>query len=59
MVKCKKNGEKANVDPENLEMRDVVAIEWCDVHAYERIEMCGIGELDNPETTCCWGAVVR
>ncbi len=36
MGKCKKNGKNANVDPENLEIGDVVAIEWYDVHAYKR-----------------------
>ncbi len=39
MGKSKKKERKANVDPENLEIEDVVAIEWYDVHAYERIEL--------------------
>ncbi len=38
MGKSKKKGKKANVDPEHLEIGDVVTIEWYDVHAYERIE---------------------
>lgn len=59
MGKCKKNGKKANIDPENLEIGDVVAIEWYDVHAYERIELSEIDELEEPEATRCWGAVVR
>ncbi len=59
MGKCKKNGKKANIDLENLEIGDVVAIEWYDVHAYERIELSEIDELEEPEATRCWGAVVR
>lgn len=38
---------------------DVVEIRWRDVHAYERMEMCEINELDEPEPTTCWGAIVR
>jgi hypothetical protein len=59
MVKRRKNEKKANVDPEQLEIGDVVAIEWYDVHAYERIELSEIDELEEPEVTYCWGAVVR
>jgi hypothetical protein len=59
MAKTQKNRKKVNVDPEQLEMGDVVAIEWYDVHAYERIEFDEIDELDEPEVTHCWGAVVR
>ena len=59
MGKRKENVKKANTDPENLEIGDVVAIEWYDVHAYERIELSEIDELEEPEATRCWGAVVR
>jgi len=59
MVKKQKNGKRTNVDPRQLEIGDVVAIEWYDVHAYERIEMNEIEDLDEPEATRCWGAVVR
>jgi hypothetical protein len=42
-----------------IQIGDVVAIEWYDVHAYERIEVDEIGGLEEPEATRCWGAVVR
>lgn len=38
---------------------DVVEIRWCDVHSYERIAVNEIDELDEPESTICWGAIVR
>ncbi|MCE5296805.1 MAG: hypothetical protein LLG16_06865 [Euryarchaeota archaeon] len=59
MVKNKRSERKEAIDPEKLEIGDVVAIEWYDVHAYERIEMSEIDELEEPEATRCWGAVVR
>jgi hypothetical protein len=46
-------------DREKAKVGDVVEIRWRDVHAYERIEMNGIEELDEPESTVCWGAIVR
>jgi hypothetical protein len=46
-------------DINKVQIGDVVAIEWYDVHAYERIEMDEIDELEEPESTHCWGAVVR
>ena len=46
-------------DREKAKVGDVVEIQWCDVHAYERIEMSEIDELDEPESTVCWGAIVR
>lgn len=59
MPKNKRSERKGAVGPEDLEIGDVVAIEWYDVHAYERIEMSEIEELDEPEATRCWGAVIR
>ena len=46
-------------DREKAKVGDVVEIRWRDVHAYERIEMGEIDELDEPEPTVCWGAIVR
>ena len=46
-------------DLENIQIGDVVEIRWCDVHAYERIEISEIDEHDEPQATRCWGAVVR
>lgn len=46
-------------DLDTAQVGDVVEIRWCDVHAYERIEMSEIEELDEPESTVCWGAIVR
>jgi hypothetical protein len=46
-------------DIEKIHVGDVVAIEWNDAHAYERFEINEIDELEEPETTRCWGAVVR
>ncbi len=60
----KKKSRKAHdddvvFDREKAKVGDVVEIRWCDVHAYERIEMSEIDELDEPEPTVCWGAIVR
>lgn len=46
-------------DRDKAQVGDVVEILWRDVHAYERIEMSEIDELDEPESTVCWGAIVR
>ena len=46
-------------DRAKAKVGDVVEIRWRDVHAYERMEMCEIDELDEPEPTICWGAIVR
>jgi len=46
-------------DLEKIQVGDVVEIQWYDVHAYERIEISEIDELEEPEATRCWGAVVR
>ena len=46
-------------DRDKAQVGDVVEIRWRDVHAYERIEMSEIDELDEPEATVCWGAIVR
>lgn len=46
-------------DREKSKVGDVVEIRWRDVHAYERIKMGEIDELDEPEPTICWGAIVR
>ena len=59
MIKSRKNGKNVNVDPEQLEIGYVVAIEWYDVHAYERIELSEIDELKEPEATYWWGAEFR
>ena len=49
----------AEFDPEKIKVGDIVEIRWYDVHAYERIEIGEIDELEEPESTICWGAVVR
>jgi hypothetical protein len=59
MAKRARPRKKGAVDPEQLQVGDVVAIEWYDVHAYERIEISEIDELEEPQATRCWGAVVR
>lgn len=59
MAKNKKLERKGVIDPEKLEIGDVVAIEWFDVHAYERIEMSEIDDLEEPGATHCWGVVVK
>jgi len=62
MGKTKKNRIKKNnaeLDIEKIKVGDIVAIEWLDVHAYERIRMDEIRELEEPGATRCWGAVVR
>jgi hypothetical protein len=46
-------------DRDKAQVGDVVEIQWRDVHAYERIEMREIDELDEPEPTICWGSIVR
>ena len=46
--KNRKNGKKTDVDSEQLEIGYVVAIEWYDVHAYERMELSEIDELEEP-----------
>lgn len=62
MGKTKKNRIKKNyaeLDIEKIKVGDIVAIEWLDVHAYERIRMDEIQDLEEPCATRCWGAVVR
>ena len=59
MGRIRKTGKKTNIDPGHLKIVDVVAIEWYDFHAYERIELSEIDGLEEPEATRCWGAVVR
>jgi hypothetical protein len=59
MAKAQKNKKKTNIDPRQLEIGDVVAIEWYDVHAYERIEISEIDALEDPGTTRCWGVVLK
>lgn len=51
--------DDAVFDRDKAQVGDVVEIRWRDVHAYERIEMSEIEELDEPESTVCWGAIVR
>ena len=51
--------DDATFDLDKIQVGDVVEIQWCDVHAYERIEIDEIDELEEPESTLCWGAVVR
>ena len=46
-------------DRDKAQVGDVVEIRWRDVHAYERIEMSEINDLEEPESTVCWGAIVR
>ena len=59
MAKDKRSEGKGTVDLKQLKVGDVVAIEWHDAHAYERIEISEVDELEEPEATRCWGAVVR
>jgi hypothetical protein len=49
----------AAFDIEKIRVGDVVEIRWYDVHSYERIEISEIDDLEEPEATTCWGAVVR
>lgn len=49
----------AKLDLEKIKVGDVVAIEWLDVHSYERIEISELDDLEEPEATRCWGAVIR
>jgi hypothetical protein len=49
----------AKLDLEKIKVGDVVAIEWLDVHSYERIRLDEISDLEEPGATRCWGAVVR
>lgn len=55
----KAHDDDAVFDREKAKVGDVVEIQWRDVHAYERMEMCEIDEIDEPEPTICWGAIVR
>lgn len=57
MAKNKIKNDRKKLDA--VKIGDVVAIEWLDVHAYERIRLDEIDELDEPGATRCWGAVVR
>jgi hypothetical protein len=58
--KEKVTGENdASFDLDMIQVGNVVAVVWYDAHSYERIEMSEIAELDEPEATRCWGAVVR
>ena len=59
MATNRRSSKNGTVNPEQLQIGDVVAIEWYDVHSYERIELGEIDELEEPESTHCWGAVVR
>ena len=58
--KSRKNNDDDSIfDRDKAQVGDVVEIRWRDVHAYERIEIGEIDELDEPEPTICWGAIVR
>lgn len=46
MRRSRKTGKKTKFDLEHLKIGDVVAIEWYNVHAYERIEMYEIDDLE-------------
>jgi hypothetical protein len=59
MARSRRTRRNGAADPEQLQIGDVVAIGWYDVHSYERIELGQIDELEEPEATRCWGAVVR
>ena len=62
MRKTKRNGIEKNdakLDLEKIKVGDVVAIKWLDVHAYERIRLDEIRDLEEPVVTRCWGAIVR
>jgi len=62
MSKTKRNRIEKNdaeLDIEKIKVGDIVAIEWLDVHSYERIRMDEIRDLEEPCATRCWGAVVR
>lgn len=51
----KNNDDDSIFDRDKAQVGDVVEIRWRDVHAYERIEISEIEELDEPESTICWG----
>lgn len=58
MIKTKRNRIEKNdakLDLETIKVGDVVAIEWHDVHAYERIRLDEIRDLEEPGVTHCWG----
>ena len=59
MARTRRSRTNASADPEQLRIGDVVEIVWFDVHSYERIELDEIDDLEEPEATRCWGAVVR
>jgi hypothetical protein len=59
LPKKKESKKERTADPAELEIGDVVAIKWYDVHAYERIEMSEIDDLEEPGATRCWGVVVK
>ena len=55
----KTRDDDAVFNRDKAQVGDVVEIRWCDVHSYERIAVNEIDELDEPESTICWGAIVR
>ncbi len=50
---------ETNFDMDKIQVGNVVAIVWHDATSFDRIEISEIDELDEPEATRCWGAVVR
>ena len=50
---------EAEIEMEKIKVGDIVAIEWLDVHSYERIVISELDDLEEPEATRCWGAVIR
>lgn len=55
----KTRDDDAVFNRDKAQVGDVVEIRWCDVHSYERIAVSEIDELDEPESTICWGAIIR
>ena len=50
---------RRNVNPRRLKIGDVVAVKWRDAVSMERVEWDELNEIEDPEPTSCWGAVVR
>jgi hypothetical protein len=55
----KTNRRNRSINPRRLRIGDVVAIGWHDAISMDRVDWDELDDIEDPEMTRCWGAVVR
>jgi len=59
LIKMKAKKDDENIDPRKAKLGDVLAIRWYDTISMERVEWEEFDDIQDPEMTRCWGAVVH